>query len=425
MRKQVRLSILFLCLPVFAALVYGQYYQSSRRAWMDRLVQESVIALFEDGRVTREDLRFYFENPPKEERSILQALELSPEDVTGIGLVEKDLELLHSSLGQLLIQNIIKHIAIVKYLDRYPDSEHVLEGQDPIQKYREEIMAESLENELARFSPLVTQEEMLAYYVDNPDLFHREGKRLARYIMLSGESRGATEEAEAGRPVLSRIVERLRQGEDFQSLAEECGAIGNNRGGVLGWVRRGALHQNFDQALWALDVGEITGPVLVGQSTHFIQLLDEQPEGLIPFEECKSKIRTILEENKRTIHRYEAVGLPPNLAEDGGEPDEEYRQALLRLAYARGFNKKEEVIQKTEAYRRYQKADRLFQEMVEQRQRNRNLPRGTDSNWILESETVNRLLDRMDFRLLVKLNTPKAGEGEDVSDPADESVKDE
>ncbi len=418
MRKQVRLSVLLLCLPVFAALVYGQYYQSSRRAWMDRLIQEGVIALFDDDRVTREDLRFYFENPPKEERTILQALELTPEDVTGIGLVEKDLELLHSSLGQLLIQNIIKHIAIVKYLDRYPDPEPILEGRDPIQKYREEIMAESLENELSRFSPSVTQEEMLAYYADNPDLFHREGKRLARHIMLSGEPRDATEEESTGPE--APVMERLRQGEDFQTLVEESSGDENGRGGVLGWVRRGALHKTFDQALWALDVGEITGPVLVGHGTHFIQLLDEQPEGLIPFEECKSKIRSILEENKRTIHRYEAVGLPPNLAEDGGEPDEEYQKALLHLAYSRGFDKKNEIIQKTEAYRRYQKADRLFQDMVEQLLRKRNLPRGTDSNWILESETVNRLLDRMDFRLLVKLNTPKPGEGEEDPFPADE-----
>ena len=45
-------------------------------------------SLFDDDRVTREDLRFYRKSH-KEERTILQALELTPEDVTGIGLVEK------------------------------------------------------------------------------------------------------------------------------------------------------------------------------------------------------------------------------------------------------------------------------------------------------------------------------------------------
>lgn len=138
MKKHVRLSFWLIGVPVLMALVYSQYYQVSRRAQMDRLVRSGVLALFDGGRVTREDLRFYLENPPKEERAILQALELSPEDVTGIGLVEKDLELLQSSLGQLLIQNIIKHIAIVQYLDRYADTDRVLAGEDRIQQYREE-----------------------------------------------------------------------------------------------------------------------------------------------------------------------------------------------------------------------------------------------------------------------------------------------
>ena len=98
----------------------------------------------------------------------------------------------------------------------------------------------------------------------------------------------------------------------------------------------GALHKTFDQALWALDVGEI-GPVIVGHGTHFIQLLDEQPEGLIPSRSAV-KIRSILEENKRTIHRYEAVGLPPNLAEDGGGRMR-IPKALLHLAYSRHSKK--------------------------------------------------------------------------------------
>ncbi|NPU99245.1 MAG: hypothetical protein HPY51_18765 [Candidatus Omnitrophica bacterium] len=418
MKKHVRLSFWLIGVPVLMALVYSQYYQVSRRAQMDRLVRSGVLALFDGGRVTREDLRFYLENPPKEERAILQALELSPEDVTGIGLVEKDLELLQSSLGQLLIQNIIKHIAIVQYLDRYADTDRILAGEDRIQQYREEIMAEVLEDELSRFSPAVTPEEMLAYYVDNPDLFHREGKRLARYIMLSGEP-GEESPGESAPPPAETIMERLRRGEDFQMVGEEY-TTGGNRAGMLGWVRRGALHKAFDQALWALDVNEITGPVTVGQTTHFIQLLDAQPEGLIPFEECKSKIRSILEENKRIIHRYEAVGLPPGLAGDVTESHAEYQRALIQLAYARGYDQRPEVRLKTEAYRRYQKADLLFQDRVEQLLRKRNLPRGTDSNWIVESETLNHLLDQMDFRLLVKLNIPKSGEDDEIPETRDE-----
>ena len=187
-------------------------------------------------------------------------------------------------------------------------------------------------------------------------------------------------------------------------------------------MERGALHHDFDRALWALEIGEVTGPIQISKvldngnelpqtekTYHFIQLLDEQPEGLIPFNECREDIHSILEERERLTYRFKLLGIKDEtLSADRNDQDGEYRNALLKAAYAREWDKNIVVVQKTEAYRRFHLADLLCQEKVDQVIKSQPVRTEEESIWVLRNETIDQILADMKFRILIKLDLPKS-----------------
>lgn len=419
MNKTNRMALLAFLAPITMALIYSFYYRESRSTLMERLVDSGVIALLEGGIVTRDDLREYFQYPPVEENELLRSLEITPEDVKEIGLHEKDRELFKEQSGQLLLYQVIKHLSLIHYLSpKYQENEK--DGlAASITQYKESLMMEAMENDLAKVSPDVTQEEMLAYFVAHPDEFYRQGKRYARHIMLNADAED-TNPANPFAITPEQVWTRLLNGEDFYTMVVEIRSENSPQEGVLGWLPRGTVHQTFEKALWALEIGEITGPIQVNSTIHFIQLLDEQPDGLIPFSECRARIKSILKENKRILHQYKLLGLnPDSLSVENGELTQEYKKALLDAAYAREWDKNVDIVRKTNAYSRYRKANWMFRQEIKRRMKPATTGGREDNSWFVESASAADLLKKMGFRLLVKLDIPHSG-ALDKEDPIEE-----
>ena len=218
-----------------------------------------------------------------------------------------------------------------------------------------------------------------------------------------------------------QIRTRLESGEDFRKLVYKSKSDSAASEGILGWLSRGMLTQEVDKEVWSMEVGEIRGPIKIGNTYHFIHLLREQTEGLIPFEECKGKIRTTLEDEKRTLLRYKVLGLPEEISYTmDPQSTQKYQQALLKAAYAREWDKNMDIVQKTEAYTQYRKADNLFKNYVDQLRQIRHLPKDTESTWMMEEESSEKLLKKIKFRVLVKLNTEFSSTPEDNTDNNEE-----
>ncbi len=71
------------------------------------------------------------------------------------------------------------------------------------------------------------------------------------------------------------IYSRLQKGEDFAQLARDnsTDTSTKNKGGDLGWFTRGTMVTEFENAAFALKVGEISQPVQTTYGWHIIQCL--------------------------------------------------------------------------------------------------------------------------------------------------------
>ena len=92
----------------------------------------------------------------------------------------------------------------------------------------------------------------------------------ARHILVATE-----DEAKAVRA-------RLEAGENFATLAAELSSdtSNNTNGGDLGWIYRGQMVAEFDDAIWSMKVGEISQPVKTSFGYHIIQVLGHEKRQL-------------------------------------------------------------------------------------------------------------------------------------------------
>lgn len=138
----------------------------------------------------------------------------------------------------------------------------------------------------------VTDEEVKAYY-------DQASKELeASHILVE-----SPEEAQA-------IYEQLRAGGDFAAIATEKSKDPGSaaKGGELGWFTVGTMVPEFNDAAYALEVGEISEPVQSQHGFHIIKLTNKRDvEGYGTLEEKKEEIIAAIKDQKAATIQWETV----------------------------------------------------------------------------------------------------------------------
>ncbi len=145
----------------------------------------------------------------------------------------------------------------------------------------------------------VSNEEVKAFYDENPELFDAEAQVRARHILFNATLVADAQTVAEARAKAEAARQRALAGEDFAELARELseGPTAAN-GGDLGFFTQGQTAPAFSAAAFALEPGEISPVVRTDFGLHVLKVEEKRPAGRLPFDEVSDHVRSSLIQKK-------------------------------------------------------------------------------------------------------------------------------
>ncbi|MCC7635067.1 peptidyl-prolyl cis-trans isomerase [Stenotrophomonas rhizophila] len=129
-------------------------------------------------------------------------------------------------------------------------------------------------------------------YEDEKARFAAPEQRLASHILIAADGSDPAKLKAAETKAAGIAAEAKKPGADFAALAkansEDPGS--KDAGGDLGWVERGAMVKPFEDALFAMKAGEVTGPVKTDFGYHVLLLRELKGGEGRPFEAVRDQL---------------------------------------------------------------------------------------------------------------------------------------
>lgn len=164
-----------------------------------------------------------------------------------------------------------------------------------LQPKDEELMRDQIETDLrlerllARVTAKVerpknkdvaAQYERMKQQFEMPELVH------AAHIVKNVDE---TKTEEAAEQEIRAIRERLKAGESFSALADECSDC-PGRGGDLGFFPRGEMVEEFDGVVFALKPGEVSDVFRTPFGFHIATVYERKPAGVRPLKDMREQV---------------------------------------------------------------------------------------------------------------------------------------
>lgn len=144
----------------------------------------------------------------------------------------------------------------------------------------------------------VTDERLKKYYDKNKEKYTMPEQVKARHILIKVPFGGTMEEKAKAREKIGNILDWLKKGEKFETLAEQYSEdnTSNKRGGDLGYFQRGRMPKAFDDMAFSLKPGQISDIIETDYGYHIIKVEDRRDAKTKGFDEVKAQIKDQLTE---------------------------------------------------------------------------------------------------------------------------------
>lgn len=155
---------------------------------------------------------------------------------------------------------------------------------------------------------VIPEADLRKYYDENPREFRQREARKARHIVVTPFEQvvvnSAGDDAKTEEDALKKIegIRKQLSGDvrQFSDLAAKFNEDMSARsGGDLGWVDRGSMDPAFDDALFALEPGQLSEVVRSEYGFHVILCEQARPAGVKSFDEVRREIAKKLAQAKQ------------------------------------------------------------------------------------------------------------------------------
>jgi len=164
------------------------------------------------------------------------------------------------------------------------------------QDVRRQILRMRAVNVLVRPRVTVTDEDVRAAYDARSRRSGAVTKVKLHHALIALPDNPTQQQLAAAKKRASDLIERVRNGEKFQDLTAQYSddTATNTSGGELGWIERGSISTEWEAIVFAMNKGEVRGPISGPSGLHVFYVSDLEKAEQKPFDEVKEKIRNDL-----------------------------------------------------------------------------------------------------------------------------------
>lgn len=138
----------------------------------------------------------------------------------------------------------------------------------------------------------VDEDRLAQYYEDEKYRYLQDEQRQARHILIQ-----FGDDEDAARTRAEDLLMRIRAGDSFEALAGEFSMDGGTapRGGDLGVLTESQLPEALGGAIFAMEEGDLEGPVRSDFGFHIIRLDDILERGPLPLDQVRGELLSELQ----------------------------------------------------------------------------------------------------------------------------------
>ncbi|MDO4531670.1 MAG: peptidylprolyl isomerase [Bacillota bacterium] len=231
--------------------------------------EQNILATIDGIQITDADLDAYIAAMPQEQ----QAYAAYP-------------QFREHCLKQLLAYHLYAKMAEEEKMDETE------EFQELMKRARRDILAQVAISSVLK-DITVSEEEMQAFYKENPDHFTEGESVQAKHILVDTEEKA------------QEIFAAIEKGEiSFEDAAKAHSSCPSNaQGGDLGEFGRGQMVPEFDQAAFEAEIGKVIGPVKTQFGYHLIRVESKKEASVMEFDTVKDHIQgTLLQQKQNEVY---------------------------------------------------------------------------------------------------------------------------
>jgi peptidyl-prolyl cis-trans isomerase C len=162
---------------------------------------------------------------------------------------------------------------------------------------RDEMRRQKLIVDVSGNVPPPADDEIRAYYEQHPAEFKSGEEVHVKQILVHDEG------------VAKEIEQKLRAGGSFEELSGQYSLAPNaKKGGEIGYVSRGELPKMFEDEIFALKPGSVSGVIRTDASFHIFKVADRRPPGVIDLATASPVIRERLKDDAIRERMGQLVG---------------------------------------------------------------------------------------------------------------------
>lgn len=180
------------------------------------------------------------------------------------------------------------------------------------QDLRRQLLRLRAQNQLVRPRVNVDDEDVRARY----DQMQRRSEAVSAvrlsHILVKVPAQPTEQQLAAAKDKAQQAIARVKGGEEFAAVAkavsEDAATAGT--GGELGWFERGSMSPEWEQVVFAMEKGDVRGPVSGPSGLEVFYVSDIKRTDMKPFDQLKEQIRgelTRREMDKQTTQWIEEL----------------------------------------------------------------------------------------------------------------------